>query len=184
MVFVVHSDSSYLSEPKAGSCAGGHFFMSSSIDDPKNNGAILNLAQLIKAVMSYAVEAKLGALHIYAREAVSQQQTLEEMDNKQWPTPMQTNNTTALGIVKNNIQPKCTKAMGMRFHWLRCCKVQDKFRFFWHPGPINKANYWIKHHCAAHHIEKRHKILTQKSELEALCTSLKCTPAHPAAAAA
>jgi hypothetical protein len=72
MGLVVHSDASYLSEPKARSRAGGHFFMSSEVDDPINNGAILNLAQLIKAIMSSAVEAKLVALYINAREAVPQ----------------------------------------------------------------------------------------------------------------
>ncbi len=62
MVLVVHSDVSYLSEPKARSCAGGHFFMSSNTKDPANNSAVLNIAQLIKAVMSSAAEAELGAL--------------------------------------------------------------------------------------------------------------------------
>ncbi len=72
MVLVVHSDASYLSEPKARSRAGGHFFLSLDTEDPINNGAVLNIAQLIKAVMSSAVEAELGALYINAREAVPQ----------------------------------------------------------------------------------------------------------------
>ena len=37
---------------------------------PPNNGAILNVAQIIKNVMSSAAEAELGALFICAREAV------------------------------------------------------------------------------------------------------------------
>jgi hypothetical protein len=106
------------------------------------------------------------------------------MSHKQPPTPMQTNNTTAVGIVNSNIQSRCTKAMDMRFHWLRCREAQQQFRFFWRPGHTNMADYWTKPHCAAHHIEKRHEILTHKSVLEALCASLKCTPAHLAAAAA
>jgi hypothetical protein len=91
--------------------------MSSDIDDPINNGAILNLAQLIKAIMSSTAEAELEVLYINARDAVPQQQTtLEEMGHKQPPTPIQTNNATVLGIVNNNIQPKCTKTMDMRFN--------------------------------------------------------------------
>jgi hypothetical protein len=118
MVLVVHSNTSYLSKPKARSRAGSHFFLSSDIEDPIDNGAVLNLAQLIKAAMSSAAEAELRALYINAHKAVPQQGTLEEMGHKQPPTPMQTNNTTAMGFVNNNIQPKCTKAMDMRFHWL------------------------------------------------------------------
>jgi hypothetical protein len=183
MVLVVHSNASYRSKPKACSRAGGHFFLSSDIEDPIDNGAVLNLAQLIKAVMSSAAEAELGALYINAHEAVPQRCTLEEIGHKQPPTPMQTDNTTVVGIVNNIIQPKRTKAMDMRFHWLQCWEAQDHFRFFWHPGHTNKADYWTKHHCAAHHIKKQHEILMHKSVLEALCASLKCKPAHPAAAA-
>jgi len=83
MVLVVHSDTSYLSEPKACSRAGGHFFLSSDCEVPADNGAVLNLAQLIKAVMSSAAEAELGALYINAREAVPQRITLTEMGHKQ-----------------------------------------------------------------------------------------------------
>jgi hypothetical protein len=176
MVLVIHSDATYLSKPKACSQAGGHFFLSSGIADSINNGAVLNLAQLIKAVMSSAAEAELGALYINVCKAVPQCRTLDEMGHKQTPIPIQTNNTTAIGIVNNNIQPRQSKAMDMHFYWLRCHKTQNQFRFFWHPGPTNKADYWTKHHCAAHHIEKHHKILTHKSVLDALCAFLKCAP--------
>ncbi len=176
MVLVVHSNASYLSKPKARSRAGGHFFLSSDKADPIDNGAVLNITALIKPVMSSAAEAELGALYINVCKAVPKRCTLEEMGHKQPPTPMQTNNTTAVGVVNNNIQPKRTKAMDMHFHWLQCRETQNQFRFFWCPGPTNKADYWTKHHCSAHHIEKRHKILTHKSVLDALHASLKRTP--------
>ncbi len=57
MILVVHNDASYLSEPKAQSRARGHFFMSSNTDHATNNGAILNIAHLIKAIMLSAAEA-------------------------------------------------------------------------------------------------------------------------------
>ena len=70
MILAVHSDASYLSEPKARSRAGGHFFLSTNAQIPPNNGAILNIAHVIKHVMSSATEAELAALYIMAREAV------------------------------------------------------------------------------------------------------------------
>jgi hypothetical protein len=64
--------------------------------------------------MSSAAEAELGALYINAHEAVPQCCTLEEMGHKQPPTLMQTDNTTAVGVVNNNIQPKqADRAYGM-----------------------------------------------------------------------
>jgi len=64
MILAVHSDASYLSEPKARSRAGGHFFLSSDTTIPPNNGAILNIA--LKNVMSSATEAELAGLFIMA----------------------------------------------------------------------------------------------------------------------
>ena len=87
---------------------------------PENNGAVLTVSQIIKAAMSSAAEAELRALYINFRESIPAQQLLEELGHKRPPTPMQTNNTTALRVVNNNIQPKRTKSMDMRFHWLHC----------------------------------------------------------------
>ena len=49
-----HSDASYLGEPKARSRAGGHFFLSKRETIQKKNGAILNIAHIIKHVMTSA----------------------------------------------------------------------------------------------------------------------------------
>jgi hypothetical protein len=53
----------------------------------------------------------------------------------------------------------------------------DKFRYYWGPGINNRADYWTKRHCAAHHIEKRPEILTSKFILNALRVSIQQTPA-------
>ena len=116
MILAAHSDASYLSEPKARSRAGGHFFLSSDSTVPHNNGAVLNLAHIIKHVMTSATEAELGALYIMAREAVYIRIILDEMGHTQPPTPLQTDNSMAEAVVNGKVQPKRTKAMDMRFH--------------------------------------------------------------------
>ncbi len=118
MVLAIHSDAFYLSKPKARSQANSHMFMASNNEIPKNNGAILNILQIICAVMSSAAEAELGALFIYAKAAVSIQQTLEELGHLQLQTPIQMDNSTATALLTNKILPKALKAMDMRFHWL------------------------------------------------------------------
>ena len=60
MLLTVHSNASYLSEPKACSRAGGRMFMSANDNTPTNNGAVLNISQIIRAVMSSAVEAEIS----------------------------------------------------------------------------------------------------------------------------
>ncbi len=47
LVLAIHSDALYLSEPKARSRAGGHMFMASNEEFPFNNGAVLNISQII-----------------------------------------------------------------------------------------------------------------------------------------
>jgi hypothetical protein len=177
MVLAVHSDASYLSEAGARSRAGGHFFMSSDTEDPPNNGAIINTSTIIKSVMSSAAEAELAGLYINASQAVAIRQLLHEMGHQQPRTPIQTDNSTALGVVTNNIQPRRTKSMDMRFYWLRCRDAQGQFRYYWRPGPTNLADYWTKHHPTSHHIEKRPSILTSKLIIDALRASTNRTPA-------
>jgi hypothetical protein len=71
MVLAIHSDALYLFKPKACSRAGGHMFMAGNEEIPFNNGAVLNISQIIRAVMSSAADAELGALFINAKTAVS-----------------------------------------------------------------------------------------------------------------
>ena len=99
MVLAGHSDASYLSESKARSRAGGHFFLAADTTYPDNNGAVLTVAKIIKAVMSSAAETELGALYINCREAIPARHQLKEVGHPQPPTPIQTDNTTALGVI-------------------------------------------------------------------------------------
>jgi hypothetical protein len=117
MVLAGHSDASYLWETNARSQAGGHFFMSNNDALPPNNGAVLTIAQIIKAVMSSAAEAEISALYINCQEAIPACHTLEYLGHTQPPTPMQTDNTTALSVINNNVM-KTLKAMDMKYHWL------------------------------------------------------------------
>ncbi len=151
MKLAIHSDASYLSEPKARSQAGGHMFMASTEEIPINNRAVLNILQIIKTVMSSAAEAKLGALFINAKTAVSMQCMLEELGHPQPQTPIQTDNSMAHTLLTNKILPKALKAMDMRFHWLCCRSAQDQYRFYWRLGTQNFADCWTKHHPKNHH---------------------------------
>ncbi len=68
MVLAVHSNASYLSEPKARSRAGGHFFLSSDTTIPPNNGAVLNIVHIIKNVMSRGSGGSSSPLFLFWRE--------------------------------------------------------------------------------------------------------------------
>ena len=127
-------------------------------------------ATIIKAVMSLAAEAELGAIFLNAKEGVYLRQILTKMGHPKPRTPIQTNNRTGEGVINNKIQPKQTKAMDMRFHWLRDRKAQGQFRIHWRPGKTNLADYFTKHHPPAHHVNVRTEFLTKVKDLaEARC---------------
>jgi hypothetical protein len=116
--------------------------MAGTEDIPINNGAVLNISQIIRGVMSLAAEAKLGALFINAKTAVSMHCTLKEMGHPQTCTPIQTNNSTAHTLLTNKIMPKALKTMDMRFHWLHCHEAQDQYHFYWRSGTQNLVDHW------------------------------------------
>ena len=102
-------------------------FMAGMENIPKNNGTILNISQIIKAVMSSMAEVELGALFINAKTAISMRHTLEELGHPQPLTLMQTDNSIANALLTNKIMLKALKAMDMRFHWLSCRNAQGQF---------------------------------------------------------
>jgi hypothetical protein len=120
-----------------------------------NNGAMLTIAQIIDAVMSVAAEAELSALFINAKEAMHMRCVLQEMGHAQPRTPIQTDNSTAEGVINSRVQPKRTKLMDMRFKWLLDREQQGQFRIHWKSGRTYLADYFTKHHLPAHHCNMR-----------------------------
>ncbi len=92
--------------------------------------------------MSLVSEAELGALYLNANETVYIRQIIREMGHPQSPTPIQTDNTTAEGVVNNIVQPKLTKAIDMCFHWLQDQEERNQFSIFWRPVGANLTDYW------------------------------------------
>jgi hypothetical protein len=153
MILHIHSVAAYLNETGARSRLGGHYFLgdrASPINQP-NNGAILNIAKILKHVVSSAAEAEVGATFLNGKEAVVVRNTLTEMGHPQPATPMQANNSTAIGILNGTVKQQHSRAMDMQFYWMKCRTEQGQFHAFWAPGRDNLADYFTTHHSPAHH---------------------------------
>ena len=178
MVLHLHSDGSYLSAPQARSRAAGHYFLSSWPKDitkpddppPKDNGPVYTVCKTLRNVMASAAEAELGSVFYNCQEAVPLRQALIEMGHPQPPTPVATDNSTALGIITASIRRKRSKAMDMRFHDRF---NQKQFLVYWAPGKTNKADFFSKHHPPYHHVNMRTKYL-----LNSIITSPILTTKH------
>ena len=152
MILKVHSDASYLSEPRAKSRVGGHFYLGSTpILETTTNGPVHTTATVLKNVVSSASEAEYGGIFINAKAALPLRQALLDLGHEQPPTPIQTDNDTATGLANETIKQKHSKTVDMRFHWVRDRIGQKQFQVYWRPGSTNKADYFSKHHAPGHH---------------------------------
>ena len=112
MVLHIHSDGSYLSAPQSRSRAAGHFFLSARPKDikapdhppPHSNGPVHTVSKTLRNVMAFAAEVELGSLFYNGQEAIPLRHALIEMGHPQPPTPIATDNSTALGIVTSSIK--------------------------------------------------------------------------------
>jgi hypothetical protein len=73
------------------------------------------------------------------------------MGHNQYATELKTDNTTEDGIIINTVQQKRSKAMYIRFYWVKDRVEQEQFNVGWAPGDTNMGDYFTKHHSPAHH---------------------------------
>jgi hypothetical protein len=160
MLLKIHSDAGYLNESKARSRAGGHFSLGNNPENtPLDNGPILTPTGILKHVASAASEAEYGGLFVNGKEGTIIRRTLHDMGHPQPATIITTDNSTANGIANDTIKQQRSRAIDMRYHWIRDRIVQGHYLVEWQPGSENKADYFTKHHNGAHHQRMRPKYL-------------------------
>jgi hypothetical protein len=118
MILCAHADAGFHNESKGHSQASAHILVSKKDPFPKNNGLVLSISQIMKFVMSSAAEAKLGALYATAKEMAPICQTLIDMGWPQPCTPIQTDNSTAIGVTNLTIVRQKTKSVELCLWWL------------------------------------------------------------------
>ena len=119
MVLAAHSDAGFANETKSRRRAGAHIFLSENNSIPQWNGPVLTIAQIMKYVVLSAADAKMTALFLTAKEMVPLQNTLTKMGWKQPPSPLQTDNSTAVGKTKYTLIPEESRSWDLRLNWSR-----------------------------------------------------------------
>ena len=75
--------------------------------------------------MASAAEAEMAALYITDKKIIPIRNTLIEVGWPQPQTPIQTDNSTAVGFTKKTIVNKVTKSADMKLWWLRDREPQE-----------------------------------------------------------
>jgi hypothetical protein len=96
--------------------------------------------------MSSAAEAEIGAVFLNAKEGTVLCTTLEELVRPRPQIPLQNDNTTSTGYSNGKIKQKRTRAVDMRFYWVKDRVKQGQFHVYWGPGYQNVGDYFSKHH--------------------------------------
>ena len=177
----ISSDASYLSASKARSRVAGFHYLS---DKPNENAPMkeqtppLNApmhveVSALKMVATAASDAELGAAYANTKLGTCERRTLEEMNHPQVAikvTPMEIDNATAHGITHESINQKRSKAIDMRYYWLRDQRRLQLFNYYWRKGELNLADYYSKHFPATHHMEQKkiHRVVDVLCQLSML----------------
>ena len=96
MLLHIHSDASYLSEPRARRCAGGHYFLGDNRPDisdppttcPRLNDIIQSISRTMYKVMGSSAKAEIGAAYINSQEAILIRTLLLELGHPNPATPI------------------------------------------------------------------------------------------------
>ena len=156
MVLHIDSDAAYLVAPEAKSRIAGFYHLNSH--DRTNlihNGALLVECKSLRHVVASSAEAETAGLFHNAQTAIPIRYMLSQLGHKQPPTPLKTDNATALNFINNNITQRRSKSWDMRFYWLRDRQRKHEFDIFWKKSAENIADYHTKHHSTRHHQEVR-----------------------------
>ena len=145
MILHIDSDASYLSEQRACSRTGEHYYLSSLPTylkqstnlPPEVNGPIHIIhteCRILKHVVASVYKSEVGRLFHNGQTVVLLQITLHELGFTKPPTPIQIDNSAAEGIFTATVRQNISKAMDRRFYWMKDRVKQKNFFVCWKPG--------------------------------------------------
>ena len=155
MHLIVHGDASYLSESKSRSRGAGVFFLGDHEHPNIFNAPILCTTEILDVIVSSAAEAEYGTAFLNTKRSVPLQGTLLDLDLPPRPTLMCTDNKCADGIANDTVTQRHSKAMDMRYHFVRDRVRQGQLQVQWAAGPTNLADYLTKAHPTRHFVAMR-----------------------------
>ena len=101
-------------------------------------------SSIMGVVLSSATEDEMGTLFYNAKDAAWLRTKLADLGHSQPPMPIQTDNACAAGILNDTVKQRRSKAIDMRFYWVRDRVRHNQFVVHWRRGTDNLAGYFHK----------------------------------------
>jgi hypothetical protein len=165
MRLIIHSDASYLSESDARSRVGGMSYLGSHANPDLINGAIHCRSSILNCVVASAAEAEYGGLFTNGQDGEGQRNTLHDLGYPQESTLLVTDNSCASSVANSSCTQRKSKAMDMRWHWIRDRVRQHHFQVQWQPGHRNLADLFTKDHPTPHILALRPFYVVDQSSI-------------------
>jgi hypothetical protein len=160
MIIQVYSDGSYLSVPGARSRAGACAFYGWK-NSKRLNGMCYAKSSILDVILASAAECEYGSLFVCARDIVWLRQIAKALGYPQNATQVWCDNSCAVNLANDTAKLSKSKAMDMRFHWLRDRVKQGHFVISWVKGEQNIADFFTKSLPASTHIRLVERITGQ-----------------------
>ena len=149
MILILDGDVSYLSETLGRSRGAGVAFMGKRNDPTFINGPIDVLSVLLPTVVSSVCEGEYATAFMMAQLAMPLRVQLKDLGYKQDMFPngstlLTTDNLCAEGIANNSMKLKRSRAMDMRYHWLRDRVKLGDFTVKWRKNTHSLADFFSK----------------------------------------
>jgi hypothetical protein len=156
MTLHIHSDASYLSESESRSRGAACYFLGDNTtnSDTPINGLFDCFSAIIPTICSGAHEAEYATLSA-AQTAEGHRTTLASLGYPQSANIIRADNECAVDIANNTVKQRRSKAIDMRYHWIRDRVKQEHFKIEWCPGLLNLADYFTKVHPVHHYVSHR-----------------------------
>ena len=157
MILYIDGDASYNSESEARSRAGVFFYLGNANDPTFKfiNGPIDCISTIIPTVVSSASEAEYATCFIAGKQGLCYRYTLDDINCIQPVTHIITDNKTDMGIATKTCKQKRSKAIDMRYHWIRDRVSLKDFNIVWRAGKDSIADYLTKPHPVPHTLHMR-----------------------------
>ena len=149
MILILDADVSYLSETLARSRGAGVAFMGKKDDPTFVNGPIDVMCVILPTVVSSACEGEYASAFLMAQLAMPLRVQLTDLGYTQnmfsnGSTLLTTDNKCAEGIANDSIKLKRSRAMDMRYHWLRDRVKNGDFTVKWRKNTHSLADFFTK----------------------------------------
>ena len=155
MIVRVDADGSYHSEEGARSRAAVFAYLGTS-DPTFHNHPIELMSSIIPTVVASTSECEYASSFMGGQLCYPIRTLLEDLGWPQPPTMLTTDNKTAHGIASRTTKIKRSKAIDMRYHWIRDRVDQGDYIVSWRAGKHSVADFLTKAHPASHCKTVRH----------------------------